>query len=1047
MQPLLLESNIIDIFCEQAKLCSKRLALIFRDKSYSYEQLDEITNLIAYNLKMQGVRPNNIIGIYMEKSDNYILSILAILKCGCTYLPMDKLYPSKRISKMIESCGATWVITDEYLDLNHELTFECSIFNYHSLCNSKNTEKQRLENIIDQSLAYIIFTSGSTGEPKGMGIKQSSVINLVNDFINKLESKPGIDHIGLLAPMVFDMSVAQMYYALLNGKTLVLIPDDVKVDANDLLTYFNDKDINFCDFTPQHLRTIVRYLQTKERQYNLPQVILSSGEELPIDLARDYFDIKQNRQKVLFNYYGPTEACVYATSYQITKDSLKSLQQMYIGKPICNTEIYILDSEGSICEEGMVGELCISGYGLANGYINNIELSNKLFVPNPFKKGEIMYKTGDLAKWSSSGNIICLGRRDNQVKIRGYRIELGEIEHHLNQLDGINQAKVLVDREHKSELLMAYYTGDKDLPIDVITSFLKDRLPNYMIPTCCMRIEKFHTNINGKIDIKRLPKFKITDSLIKVHEANTEIVLDDFDRKLLRICQERLGISHIHIDDNFFSVGGDSLLVMHLCIEIDYEWKVNINFYDIYNCQTISDISRLVKARVQENHNEKKQYNEFLIDKVRTSEFQKVVFKMEKRENRKRDRFLLHTYPTYNIVHYIKFNKNMELKRLQIAIEKVVLRQTALRTRFISELQDIYMVLCDTCNDFFEVIEDVDDLSVKSLKSYIRDFIITELPLFKFYAFQNGGEQAFVLNIHHAIFDFYSIQIFLKGLLKFYNGDEIDNRVINFQQRIYSSETENKEKQFEFWRDYYHGREKSAFFIPDLDEDTHIGKNDLFKSTHVAIDGCRLEGIRKISKQVQVSEFILFSSILSLVLAKYSGLGDVSLGTYVPGRKSEDSNVIGLFTKMIGFRFLIDYTWSFSEFITKQNNNFKEILNDQSLMYLDIYRALDYDDLVKGELFSVIFNYVYQISVKDGELVAVADEIGEEPEQMPIGIKAVDRIDQVIFKIKYATRLYSEKYMAVICDELLDFTKLLVDNFESNLSMGAVLGKELELIV
>lgn len=1049
MQPLLLESNIIDIFCNTAKANYSKIALIYKDEVYSYHRLDEITDLIAYNLMSQGVKQNEVIGIFMEKSDHYVLSILGILKCGCTYLPMDKLYPLKRICKMIEYSNATWVISDEILDLTKDLTNNCSVLKYQCMYDDNGeVQKPKLKNMSQKSLAYIIFTSGSTGDPKGMGIKQFSVINLINDFNNKLCDKPEIERVGLLAPMVFDMSVAQMYYALLNGKTLVLIPDKAKVDAKELLTYISDKQINFCDITPQHLRAMVKYMQKNEGKIILPQVMLSSGEELPIDVARDYFKLKQNSQNVLLNFYGPTEVCVYAACYQITKDSIESLDQMYIGKAICNTDIYILDSEGRICDEGIVGELCISGYGLADGYINNVELTKKLFVPNPFKKDELMYKTGDLAKRSLTGNIICLGRKDNQVKLRGYRVELGEIEHHLNQIDEIDQSKVLVDRETNSEVLVAYYTSKGELSTDVISSYLKERVPNYMIPTYYVWIEKFHTNINGKIDVKNLPKIKGLNKTSKFYEVLADTKLDDYDRKLLAICQSRLGRLDINLADNFFSVGGDSLLVMHLCIEIEYEWHVSINFYDIYKCETISDISKIIKAKVHDLQIEQSMglHKEMIKDKVKTSEFQKVVFKMEKRENRKRDKFSLHTYPTYNIVHYVKFNKKMDLNQLRLAIEKVVIRQTALRTKFESELQDVYMVLSDTCNNFFEIIEDEEDLTEKNVKKYLEDFNISELPLFKFYVFQNTNEQAFLLNIHHAIFDFYSIQIFLKEILKFYSGEEIDCRVIDFQQRVYFSEIENKEKQFEFWRNYYQGREKCAIFPPDLVEDAHLEKNDMFHTTQVTIKGSILQGIRKISKQVQVSEFILFSSILSLVLAKYSGLRDVSLGTYVPGRKSEDSNVIGLFTKMIGYRFQIDYTCSFSEFITKQNNNFKEILNDQSLMYLDIYRALDYEDLVKGELFSVIFNYVYQISVNVGDLIAVANEIGEEPEQMPIGIKAIDKKDQVIFKVKYAKRLYSKDYMEEIGNKILEYTKKIVDYYDSDLAMELILSNEKEIL-
>lgn len=1055
MQPLLLESNIIDVFSEKVKENPNHIALKYKNMRYTYAQLDTITDRIATYLKLKGVRQKDVVGIYMEKSDYFIFSILGILKCGCTYLPLDKIYPLKRICNMLHNCNASWVLKSGELPLKEDDVSKCVQIDFNHMLvvtgkfeidGNEDRKKELIENTFmnGTDLAYIIFTSGSTGEPKGIGIKHGSVLNLVNALNENIKEKQSIQHIGLLAPMVFDMSVAQMYYALLNGKTLVLIPDEVKLIPGDLLAYISNMRLDVCDITPQHLRTVMKYLTYSKNHYTLPKIMVSSGEKLPLNLAKDYFSLIGNEDKSILNSYGPSEACVYVSFYLVTKEIMESIQEMYIGKAICNTEIYIINEEGNLCKEGEIGELCIWGAGLADGYVNNYQLSEKLFVPNPFKKKEIMYRTGDLAKWSPSGNIVCLGRKDNQVKVRGYRIELEEIEHQINQVEGIEQSKVLVKRENESELLIAYYVSKKELSSDMIESFLQERLPEYMIPVYYIWQVKFELNNNGKVDVKKFPDYRTKIKMQQVKQSNSIRELDVFEKKILEICKRMLGYKDINLDDNFFNVGGDSLLIMHLCLEIDETWHVNISFHDIYSCHSIYEITLVVKQRISEAFmNDRNIFQqEVCATKVKASEFQKVVFKLEKKENRKRDKYNIHKYPAYNIVHYIRFNKNLDLERLKMAIEKEVMRQTAFRTTFINENNERYMELHDTCDDFFEVITCEQDLSVQNVKKYLREFTIDKLPLFKFFAFVHENEQVFLLNVHHAIFDFYSIHIFLRDILNLYNGEKISGDRVSFQQRLYCHENEDKEEQFEFWKNYFRQRAECALFPPDsFDKNTRIGKDDIFDNTIFSIGNNLLLKIRCICKGQQISEFILFSSVLSLVLAKYTSLKDITLGTYVPGRNREDSNVIGFFTKMVGFRFFIDYQKTFLEFIHEQNDNFKKILNNQSLLYLDIYRALEHEDLMKGELFSIVLNYVYQVSITSGDLIAIADEVGEEPEQFPIGIKAIDTKKEVIFQLKYAKRLYSKEYIQAICEDIIEYATILVESFESNMSLGVILDK------
>lgn len=359
----------------------------------------------------------------MDKDERYVISILSILKSNCIYVPISKIYPNERVASILKSSKAKAMIVDrESSWMNQHGIF---ILNYDDLL-ANEKEKFIYNDMKCELEAYILFTSGSTGMPKGILVRQHSVVNLINSMAKELiEDNHKVKIIGILSQFVFDVSVAQMYLELLTGNTLGIICDDIRFEPEKLMQFFKDVHMDICEFTPMYLDMLVKYCEINKINLFLPKYVLNIGEALPYGLAKRVLELKDIE---IFNYYGPTEVTVYATYFRINRNNIDKLYDILIGRPINNVQIYIFDNKMNLCDIGEEGELYIAGDGVTNGYVSNEEITKKSFIKNIYDEKMMMYKTGDIAKLTKSGDIQYIGRMDDQIKVRGFRIELKEME-------------------------------------------------------------------------------------------------------------------------------------------------------------------------------------------------------------------------------------------------------------------------------------------------------------------------------------------------------------------------------------------------------------------------------------------------------------------------------------------------------------------------------------------------------------------------------------------------------------------------------------------
>jgi aspartate racemase len=584
------ERCVHELFEEQAERRPEAVALLYEGQQLSYRELNERANQLAHHLRGLGVGPEVLVGLCMERCPEMVVGLLAILKAGGAYVPLDPAYPSERLAFMLADTAAPVLLTQS--SPAHMFAAE----GVHVLCldsalplqeASRGDRENPQSGATAENLAYVMYTSGSTGRPKGVQIRHRSIVRLLFGVgYARLDETRTLLH---MAPISFDASTFELWGALLHGARCVLFPERVPTPRSigRLVQRYRPTTVwlttalfnAVIDEDPQAL------LGTEE--------VLTGGDVLSVPHIRRALELLPSTR--LINCYGPTESTTFATSYPIPRRIGEGSRSIPIGRPIGNTQMYILDRSLSPVPVGVVGELYIGGAGLARGYLNRPELTDEKFIDHPFsdRPGEKLYKTGDLVRYLADGTIEFLGRADLQVKIRGFRIELGEIEVVLGQHHGVREALVLAySSQQGDKRLAAYVVPDGDATAAELRLFLKERLPDYMLPSDFVLVSSIPMTSNGKMDRSALPKpgpavTSEQDSFV----APTLLV----HYQLQRIWQDLLGVAPIGMRDDFFALGGHSLLAARMMDRIEQTCGEKLPLATLFSGATIEHLADAIR--------------------------------------------------------------------------------------------------------------------------------------------------------------------------------------------------------------------------------------------------------------------------------------------------------------------------------------------------------------------------------------------------------------------------------------------------------------------
>jgi amino acid adenylation domain-containing protein/non-ribosomal peptide synthase protein (TIGR01720 family) len=780
-------NTVIDLFEEQVLKSPNNIAVVYKEQKLNYKELNEKSNQLArhirslYIQKTGGDLTGVLISLYLERNIEMVIGILAVLKAGGAYVPLDPNYPQDRIDYIIDDTKPEFILSQKYIRENshNKLPQEKIIDIDLTDPLYDNVDFENLNLTYGPSeLAYVIYTSGTTGKPKGVMIEHRNLVNLLFTQKNIFEIDSNLKVLQY-ASMVFDASVWEIFSAISFGAQLFIMPSDIRNDTALISDYIDTHQINMVTLPPAILNVL------PEREFSSLKLLIVAGESCPSEI----FD-RWNRGLKLMNAYGPTEATVCATIHHYCKGDLNT----NIGKPITNTQVYVLSPDQNPVPVGVVGELYIGGAGIARGYLNQPELTKERFVENPFvtsitkEKGYTrLYKTGDLVRWLADGNIEYIGRTDDQVKIRGYRIELGEIENVLMQVDGIKQVCVLA-KQKKSEVgsnkyIVGYYVLENISEViseNTILKKLSDLLPEYMIPSTLVAMESFPITINGKIDKRALP-----DPEFGLLNPEYVLATSELEKTICKIWQDVLGFEKIGVTDNFFRIGGDSILSIQVSSRIRQAGYI-CQVKDIFEYKTIEKLAEYLYKKGEEINVNTEQG--ILTGELGLLPIQQwFVSQVEKGEIREPNH--------WNQSFLIKVPE-LDIDKMQYCIKELVSYHDVLRIRYTKNKDEdsgkvkwrqIYQSKIE--QPAFNVLN-VSNYSIieieEILTNWQSNFNLEQGPLFQvgyLHGYEDGSAKIYFA-IHHMVVDGVSWRIIAEDFKVLYDGNKLPPKSSSYRQWI-----------------------------------------------------------------------------------------------------------------------------------------------------------------------------------------------------------------------------------------------------------------------
>jgi amino acid adenylation domain-containing protein len=582
------DSTIADQFNQQVAKTPDAIAIVAKDKQLSYRELDERSNRLARHLQSLGVKPDTLVGVAMGRSETLIVSLLAILKAGAAYVPLDPTHPKERLSLVIDDSQMQILLTTS--EARNRLPLAASgvtVLDVEHPAISLERPNAVETSAASHNLAYVIYTSGSTGKPKGVMIENRNVVNFFTGMDRFIGHAPGVWL--AVTSFSFDISVLELLWTLTRGFKVVVHGDEGTARIADEITRHG---VTHLQMTP----SLARMLTLDARAFaalSLLKQMLLGGEAVPASLIHHLREVFRGE---IHNMYGPTETTIWSTTYRVEEPG----STVSIGRPISNTQIYMLDAELQPVPAGEIGELFIGGDGVARGYWNRPDLTTERFLTIPSLSQRRIYRTGDLARLLPNGNIEFLGRADYQVKLRGHRIEPGEVEAVLEQCSGIRQAVVVVREDKEGDKRLVAYVvvkGTETKTIGTLRSLLESKLPDYMIPSAFVSLPELPLTDNGKIDRKALlrlppPSISVSAPAGQRQNESSNQPRNEIERIIAAAWQGALGVPSVGMNDNFFDLGAHSLTVAEVQAKLQEALGREISLLDLFEFSTVNALAR-----------------------------------------------------------------------------------------------------------------------------------------------------------------------------------------------------------------------------------------------------------------------------------------------------------------------------------------------------------------------------------------------------------------------------------------------------------------------
>ncbi|WP_341528319.1 amino acid adenylation domain-containing protein [Nostoc sp. UHCC 0302] len=945
---------IHQLFEAQVEKTPHSIAVVFKEEQLTYQELNHRANKIAHYLQSLGVKPEVLVGICVERSLEIIIGMLGILKAGGAYVPLDPTYPKERLSFMLSDSQVQVVLTQE--KFVEELT--ASGAKLVCLNDKESFHREGNENLSSgvalENLAYVIYTSGSTGTPKGVLIQHQGVCNLIQAQIKLFDVQQN-SRVLQFASFSFDASVWEIFMALCSGASLYLGTQDSLRPGTDLMQFLREQSITQVTLPPTALAAL-----PKEELPNLQNIIVA-GEACNPKLIAEWA-----KGRRFFNAYGPTESTVCATVAEYTGGT-----QLTIGRAIANTQVYILDQDQQLVPIGTAGELYIGGDGLARGYLNRPELTKEKFIPHPFEKaeGSRLYKTGDLARFLPDGNIEFLGRIDHQVKIRGFRIELGEVEALLSQYPDVEQAVVIAREDIPGDKrLVAYIVPNQiDVSVTTLKRFLQEKLPNYMVPAVFIILDSLPLTPNGKVDRQNLPACDRSRPELE----ETFIAPRNFtEETLFSIWAELLGLEQIGIYDNFFNLGGHSLIAVQMLSRIREGFQVELFFHHIFANPTIAGLAGLIE---QHSHL-KQQLQRPAMQPISRTGYLPASFAQE------RVYFIQEVAPestAYQAQVTLRFTGKLNVAALEQCLSEIVRRHEIFRTTFpavdgrlfqvIHPAEAISLAVVDL-QTFPESEQEAESQRLFDAEVQ-KPFYLDKLPLVRWLLLKLSDQDHLLIHIeHHMVHDGWSFNnVFLNEFLELYQAFCLGNHSplpeLTFQFADYAHwqrewvKSQEAKAQLAYWQQQLSGSPPLLELPYDRPRPAEQTYNGAQVRVELPISLC--ESLRVLSRQEGITLFMTTLATFLVMLRRYTGQDDLCVGTAVANRRMrETEKLIGMIVNNLVLRTDLSGNPTFRELLDRVRQVSLEAFANEDLPFDKVVEVLKpVRNLSYNPLFQVMFSF------------------------------------------------------------------------------------------
>lgn len=954
------EKTIIDLFQHQVSICANNIAVQFMHQQLSYKQLDEQSNRVANYLLSRFDCRQKVIGVLLDRSTELMEALFGILKAGAIYLPLSKNYPEERTIFTLKDSGAQIVFTGEN-DLGKFPGHECLTV---QMCEQASVADCNLAE--PESLAYIIYTSGSTGKPKGVMIRHVSLVNRLHWMQEKYQLQP-FDIILQKTPVVFDVSVWELFWWSLCGAKLVLAEPGAEKDPEQLCGIMLKEQVTVLHFVPSMLNIFLTYIEEYVKKQPLPVIryLFSSGEELKPADAKKFFEYFPAAQ--LHNLYGPTEATVDVSYYEVLPSV--NYQKIPIGKPVDNTQLYIFSREQHLQPIGLPGELYIGGINLSPGYLNREELTKEKFVLNPLDHKTILYKTGDLARWLPDGNIEYLGRIDNQVKIRGNRIEYGEIEFAMGTHHTVKNTVALAKETNGILQLVAYLVTAPGFSEEALFQHLAITLPDYMIPSYFILLNEIPVTVNGKADRNYLLSLKRSEQLAYAAPVT------ELEKTLAAQWCSILESDRVSIDDNFFRIGGDSIMAVKLIGFINNELGVHLSLSDLYAHKTIRTLATFIPQLGTKPFSEQQREIEITLERFQQNFLAKhpdqaieSVYPMSDMERSvcmsqlMRPDEGLYFKQTMQPVNYEHFNVLL----LQQAVDMMVAKHEILRTGF--NMADSAHIVYRDAKVKIE-LRDLAQFSYESQKREIRSYLEQSrekpfmpgtAPMWRLIVYRLAQDHHELLfEFHGVMLDGWSMNAFIAELNEVYaslrhNRETLVKPLAVSYKDLIAQELLHKQDAaaVQYWKKEMEGYRKLR-----LNNDTGPVVHKSVRQRSSAEWVARLEQTAK--QENTTVKNILFAAYV-YCMHILSGETDVLVGLQSFNRplKKDGDQLLGSFLNVLPFRIQIPEATAWRQFQQRIDGKMDEIKKYETLSLFEINKAVTGSALPENQLFNTMFNYV-----------------------------------------------------------------------------------------